>query len=155
QNYLRQKAHYEGRERVSIPPFSLFYDPTSTDPKEGLAIPDEADSYPPEAVIRLCAAVQERRRNTCIQYLDTFALGLTLTLQLGSTLPPQPPLPQGEHDSRDLVPVFEETRRLPVMFCTPGMLVHPASVAELIVTIASSESPLHEIKAGWNVNSRG
>lgn len=136
QNYLRGKAFFDGREQIHIPPFTLFSNPTITDPGEGIAIPDEAQSYTPDDINRMCSAFVERGRLPCVQYLDTFAPGLTITLQLG-------------------VPDFEETVRLPVMYCTAGMLDYPPDVPEVSIRMSSSESPLDEVKDGWNVNSRG
>jgi ribosomal protein S18 acetylase RimI-like enzyme len=50
---------------------------------------------------------------------------------------------------------FTEKLRLPIMYCTAGMLVNPPEVAGLVVTMAGSDAPLDEIKDGWNVNSKG
>jgi ribosomal protein S18 acetylase RimI-like enzyme len=136
QAYLRGKALFDGREQVHVPPFTLYFNPTVTDPKEGIAIPDEAQTYSPEDINRMCAAFVERGRLPCVQYLDAFAPGLTISLQLG-------------------VPNFEETMRLPAMYCTVGMLAHPLIVPKLSIQMSSSESPLDEVKDGWNVNSRG
>lgn len=136
QTYLRAKAHRDGREPFPLPPFTLFLNPTVNDPNEGIAIPDGADAYTPEDVVRACAAFAERGRVPCVQYLDAFAPGLTITLQLG-------------------VPGFEETLPLPVMYCTAGMLCHPRDVPGLTVTIITSESPLDEVKTNWNVNAHG
>jgi ribosomal protein S18 acetylase RimI-like enzyme len=168
QNYLREKALFDGRERVQIPPFTLFYNLSSTDPQEGIAIPDEAEGYTPDDINRVCAAFAERGRVPCVQYLDVFAPRLTIMLQLGhypltrvQETPPPDPLPvygEGE-DDRGSKPVsgasFEETVRLPVMYCTAGMLQHPPDVPELVITMAGSDAPLDEIKVGWNVNSQG
>jgi ribosomal protein S18 acetylase RimI-like enzyme len=54
-----------------------------------------------------------------------------------------------------MMPTFEETLRLPVMFCTPEMLIHPPDVPGLTVTMVSSESPLDEVKVMWDANARG
>jgi ribosomal protein S18 acetylase RimI-like enzyme len=136
QTYLRRKALFDGRTQIDAPPFTLFLDPTVIDPREGIAIPDAAESYSADDVRRMCAAFVERGRLPCVQYLDVFAPGLTITLQLGVT-------------------DFEETMRLPVMYCTAAMLTHPPDVAGLQIKMSSSESPLDEVKDGWNVNSRG
>ena len=161
QTYLREKAQYDGRERVRVPPFTLFFDPTVNDAKEGIAIPDEAQSYSAEDVSRLCAAFIERGRVPCLQYLDTFAPSLTITLQLGHSLTPPPNfLPiygEGEKAANQIgsMPLFNETLRLPVMYCTTATLVYPPEVPGLEVKMALSESPLDEVKDGWNVNARG
>jgi len=96
QNYLREKALFDGRERVQNPPFTLFFNPSSTDPQEGIAIPDEAEGYTPADVSRVCAAFAERGRVPCVQYLDVFAPRLTIMLQLGQypiSLAPETPPP--------------------------------------------------------------
>lgn len=136
QSYLREKAHFDGRDHLSVPPFTLFFNPSVNDPKEGVAIPDEAATYSAVDVSRVCAAFVERGRVPCVQYVDQFAPGLTVTLSLS------------QH-------TFEEKLRLPIMYCTAGMLVHPPKVAGLVITMAGLDAPLEEIKDGWNVNSKG
>jgi ribosomal protein S18 acetylase RimI-like enzyme len=136
QNYLRGKALFDGRTQIHVPPFTIFFDPTIIDPREGIAIPDEAAAYTADDVSRMCAAFVENGRLPCVQYLDAFAPGLMITLQLGVT-------------------DFEETMRLPVMYCTSGMLLYPPEAAALQIKMSSSESPLDEVKDGWNVNSLG
>ena len=159
QNYLREKALFDGRERVQIQPFTLFYNPSSTDPQEGIAIPDEAEGYTPADISRVCAAFAERGRVPCVQYLDVFAPRLTITLQLYPLpLTPSPLHGEGEQDLKSKpasMSPFEETVRLPVMYCTAGMLMHPPDVPGLVITMAGSDTPLEEIKVGWNVNSQG
>ncbi|MEO8611400.1 MAG: GNAT family N-acetyltransferase [Chloroflexota bacterium] len=169
QHYLREKTLFDGRERVSLSPFTLFFNPSVTNPEEGIAIPDESAGYTPADISRVCAAFVERGRVPCVQYLDAFAPGLTIHLQLGNyPLPPTPRTPpsgslpvyrEGEEDPEvkhhTSVAPFEETVRLPVMYCTAGMLIHPPDVPGLAVTMAGSDAPLEEIKVGWNVNSLG
>jgi ribosomal protein S18 acetylase RimI-like enzyme len=166
QHYLREKALFDGREHVQIPPFTLFFNPSVTNPEEGVAIPDEAEGYTPADISRVCAAFAERGRVPCVQYLDVFAPRLTIMLELYSLpttpiTPPPGPLPvygEGEENQNSKhtdVASFEETVRLPVMYCTAGMLQHPPDVPGLTVTMAGSDAPLDEIKAGWNVNSQG
>jgi ribosomal protein S18 acetylase RimI-like enzyme len=161
QQYLREKAQFDGRERVSIPPFSLFFNPSVTISQEGIAIPDSAAGHTPDDIGRVCAAFIERGRVPCVQFLDGYAPGLTIALELGSypfavpETPPPAPLPvYGEGEKASKQP-FKETLRLPVMYCTAGMLVNPPEVPGLAVTMADSDAALDEIKDGWNVNSRG
>jgi|GEM_PF-880437 len=160
QAYLRAKAHRDRRERFPLPPFTLFLNPTVNDPNEGIAIPDAADTYTPDDVARVCAAFTQRGRVPCVQYLDAFAPGLAITLQLGHSLTPPPnrirvPVYREGEWQTDRMPAFAETLRLPVMYCTARMLRHPPDVPGLTVTIISSESPLDEVKTNWNVNAHG
>jgi ribosomal protein S18 acetylase RimI-like enzyme len=139
QGYMRAKAHDHERQAVAIPPFTFYYNPSVDYPLEGIILPDvppPITGYQREDIERLCAAVLERGRTPYVQLLDTFAPGLPFALQLYN-------------------PPFVEQMRLPVMVCTPETLLHPPDVPGLTVVMASSESPLADIKDGWNVNSRG
>ena len=139
QTYLREKACYQGRERLNIPPFTVFYNPAINHPSEGIAFPDEFIpilGYSAADVGAMCAAFERRGRVPYVQFLDAFAPGLPITLQLG------------------LHP-FQEKARLPVLVCTSGTLVYPPDVDGLEFMLISSDSPLRDLKDHWNVNSRG
>jgi GNAT superfamily N-acetyltransferase len=165
QAYLRTKAHTEGREAIFVPPFTVFMNPSASHPYEGVAVPDEYNpimGYAVEDVRRMCAAFMRGGRVPYVQFLDAFAPGLPVTLQLGVYPHPLTPVnDNGQYDPLALeaqagkITRFNEVARLAVMACTPGTLIHPPDVPGLSYGIASSESPLDEIKEGWEVNSRG
>jgi ribosomal protein S18 acetylase RimI-like enzyme len=139
QTYLRSKAHYDGREAVRIPPFTLFFNPHVDHAYEGVAIPDEFQpimGYPAEAVEGLCTAFDVRGRVPFVRFLDAFAPGLPISLHLSG---------KG----------FQESSRLPVLACTPESLIHPPDVPGLDFVVISNESPLDDVKDSLDVNSQG
>jgi hypothetical protein len=128
QTYLRESARRQ-YERVSMPPFSLFFHPTDPVIYFNYAIPDFpiTGDFPQHSVVlrQLSAEFQRRGRVPRFEFLLDYAPNLPSTL---------------------LAAGFRETDRQWNMICSPSTLQHPVQVPEIDVVLLDPESPTADIR---------
>ena len=129
------EASRAGKDVVSLPPFTIYLNPTDPASDANLALPDESPGGDLRALLaQLHAVFRARGSIPRITFLDAFAPALVSAVEQAG---------------------FVEEYRSPVLVCTPATLRPPEHIPGLCFVTLSQDSSLDEIREGLDANELG
>lgn len=134
QQYLRESARQRS-DAVAVPPFTLFLNPTNSDPYGNYAIPDEpvgGDLAAPLLELRTTARNHGRRPR--FEFIEEYAPQLAASLRAAG---------------------FVEETRTALMICAARDYRPAPVVAGLEVYALADDAPLDDVRAVMEVQRRG